>query len=687
MRILGFHFSIVVFLLSAITCPGFAGKKDSHPNVILIVADDMGLGDLGSMNGGMTKTPSLDAMKDKGVWFENAFSAAPVCAPARASLLTGMYPHRTGCVTLNMRQFPENTRIHKDLTTMADIFKSNGYVTGLVGKWHTGDEEGYEPLQRGFDEFEGFYGYDVPDYFDYYLRVGNEKMKVSDKYLTHDISDRAINFVKRHKDEPFFLHLAHYAPHRPLGAPRETTETYLNKGYNEKTATIYAMIEEMDRGIGELLNELEMLGLSENTWVIFTSDNGPDPLTGKRFNIDLKGEKYTVNEGGIKVPFLFLPPGDIQSSNVQEIVHFTDVLPTLVELCNLEMESSEILDGASFKGLLYGEDVTMPASRCWQWNRGIPVYSHNAAIREGKWKLVKPFITYMEVTPGGSDKKPVLYNLEEDPGETTDVSNAHQQIYHELRKKLEHWSRQVEKDRLRFKGFDNPIIINGDFETGDLSGWENHADNGLVQSADEMNDPSHLIDGEYSYFKNWGPGDMISQVVELEAGEMYTLSYETYMAWDWIYINAAVHDFFNDDELIAETNVHMQDPNTVSVDFTAPESGFVKVLFNKSTIDADPGRVGIDNVLFEKKNTTSMSGVKKDIVKIQYSGLGEYIATGVNDISLVSVYSIGGQLLRHKNNTMLSEVRFNLNDQPRGLYIVRCEDVQGNVWADKIVKK
>ena len=443
------YFSIIVFLLEIFPFWVFAGETDVPMNVILIVADDMGFGDIESLNGGKTQTPNIDAMKEKGAWFENAYSAAPVCAPARASLLTGMYPHRTGCVTLNMRRFPEFTRIDKHLVTMADVFKANGYVTGLIGKWHNGLGEGYEPLQRGFDEFEGFFGFDVPDYFDYHLRVQDKRMKVNDKYLTHDLTERAINFVKRHNDEPFFLHLAHYAPHRPLGAPRTTVEKYLNKGYTEKTATIYAMIEEMDRGIGELLNELKVLGLSENTLIIFTSDNGPDPLTGNRFNKELKGGKYTVYEGGIKVPFLLFRPGFIEPATIREIVHFTDVLPTLAEMCDLEIDSSENFDGSSFEGLLNGDKVALPGWRCWQWNRGIPVYSHNAAIREGKWKLVKPFVTYWQVLPEESDKKPVLYNLEEDPGETTDVSAENKKIYDELRVKLEQWSRQVEKDRLQ----------------------------------------------------------------------------------------------------------------------------------------------------------------------------------------------------------------------------------------------
>ncbi len=442
------HF-LLVGVIFFVTSQVFAGNRTVKPNVILIVADDMGYGDMASVNGSRTHTPNIDDLKSNGAWFENAYSAAPVCAPARASLLTGMYPHRTGCVTLNMQRFPEFTRMHGELTTLADVFKANGYRTGLVGKWHTGEGEGYEPLQRGFDEFEGFFGYDVPDYFDYYLRVQNQRKRVQDKYLTHDLSQRAIDFVRRHQKEPFFLHLAHYAPHRPLGAPENTVSTYLEKGFDTKTATIYAMIEEMDRGIGQLMSELRELGLSEKTLIIFTSDNGPDPLTGQRFNNLLRGNKYTVYEGGLRVPFVFYRPGIIEPARIEEVVHFADVFPTLMNECGLKTNLETSFDGVSFSRLLYGKEAYLPAFRCWQWNRGIPVYSHNAAIRQGKWKLVKPFISHWEVMPAESNEKPVLFDLENDPGETTDVSDDNKEIYDELRVRLEHWSRKVEKDRLQ----------------------------------------------------------------------------------------------------------------------------------------------------------------------------------------------------------------------------------------------
>ncbi len=429
--------------------PAMASEPERKPNVILIVADDMGIGDLGAINNGKSKTPNLDQMKANGVWFSQAYSGSTVCAPARASLLTGLYPHRTGCVTLSMERFPEFTRMHSSLPTMADVFRANGYITGLVGKWHAGIGDGYEPLQRGFDEFEGFFGLDIPDYFNYTLRVQDSLLQVDDKYLTHDLSERAIGFVKRHQKSPFFLHLAHYAPHRPLGASDEIVNFYREKGFDENTAIVYAMIEEMDKGIGQLFDLLNELEIMDNTIVIFTSDNGPDPLIGQRYNSDLRGSKYTVYEGGIHVPFVWLQQGVLASATVDEMIHFTDVLPTLMKTCNLQFDLGYKPDGADFSPLLYNQPAQLPHYRYWQWNRGVPEYSHNAALRYGPWKVVKPYIDHWMLMPEVSEEEPVLYNLENDPGETTDVSGQNQRLFDELRVRLEHWSRSVEIDRLQ----------------------------------------------------------------------------------------------------------------------------------------------------------------------------------------------------------------------------------------------
>lgn len=428
----------------------FGQQQEKSPNVILILADDMGLGDISAFNGGLNRTPNLDKLVRESVYFSQAYSASPVCTPARAALLTGRYPHRTGAITLNMERYPELTRIHKEETTLADVFSENGYVTGLIGKWHIGDGEDYHPLQRGFKEFEGFKGYDVPDdYFNYRLDIQGDYQRFSNAYLTENLTQRTIDFVDRHQQEPFFLHLAHYAPHRPLSAPQELIDSYIEKGFDQNTATVYAMIEIMDKGIGELMATLERLKIRDNTLVIFTSDNGPDPVVGERFNHHLRGTKYTVYEGGIHVPMLLNWKGRLKPGKSDIMVHFTDIFPTLAEVCRLKMAKTLKLDGGSFADLLYGRDSEsrLPKYRFWQWNRGVPYYSHNSAVRDKEWKLVRPFVT-RNLVMGRSDQKPLLFNLKNDPEELIDVSAEESKRYHLMLVKLEEWSRRVEWDRL-----------------------------------------------------------------------------------------------------------------------------------------------------------------------------------------------------------------------------------------------
>lgn len=421
------------------------------PNVILILADDMAVGDLGAFNGGRTRTPALDRLMAEGLWFDRAYSASPVCAPARAALLTGRYPHRTGVVSLTLSLEPELTRLKRDERTLADVFAENGWRTGLVGKWHTGLGAGYGPMARGFQEMRCFHGSDGGGYFRYVLHTDDdmeEKPKPQDAYLTDALNEHAIAFVRRHADKPFFLHLAHYAPHRPLQAPEEAIEPYVKAGFDRETATVHAMVEIMDRGLGRLVDELEKLGLRERTVILFSSDNGPDILVPERFNVNLRGGKYMVHEGGIRVPFIVNWPGTVKPGRRAEMIHFTDVLPTLVDLCGLRHEPRLPLDGVSFAPLLTGGGARVERPLFWQWNRHEPDYSHNAALRDGPWKLVKPYVTKNKLT-GGSDLPHALYHLENDPAETTDLATREPERVEAMRRALEGWSAEVERDRRR----------------------------------------------------------------------------------------------------------------------------------------------------------------------------------------------------------------------------------------------
>ncbi len=426
----------------------FLTAQGQPPNVILILADDMGLGDLSYFNEGLNETPNLNQLVEESAWFSRAYSGSPVCTPSRAALLTGRYPHRTGAITLNMQNYPEMSRVHLKEKTMADVFAANGYTTGIVGKWHIGDGPDYHPMKRGFQEFVGFKGYDVEKtYYNYRLDIQGTYQEFEDVYLTDELTRHAVDFIERHQKEPFFLHLAHYAPHRPLSAPQDIIDRYLKKGFDEKTATVYAMIEVMDKGIGTVLSTLDKLNLRENTIVIFASDNGPDPIVGERFNHQMKGTKYTVNEGGIHVPFMVNWKGKIQPKSYDEVIQFPDVLPTLIELCNLEQVETKPLDGGSFAGLFFDQEIQLPDYRFWQWNRGVPYYSHNAALLDGEWKLVRPYVT-RNVPEGASSEKPVLYNLKDDPEEKNDLSEKESSRYNVMRVKLEELSRRVEHSRM-----------------------------------------------------------------------------------------------------------------------------------------------------------------------------------------------------------------------------------------------
>lgn len=424
-------------------------RSNQRPNVILILADDMAVGDFASRNNEQSKTPHLDRLAKQSVWLNQAYSASCVCAPARAALLTGRYPHRTGVVTLNMNRYPKLTRLKHEETTIAEVLNANGYVTGLVGKWHCGTGEGYSPLDHGFDEFEGFSGSQDLSYFKYRLSVNRKAIDVDDQYLTDDLSQRAIEFVRRHRKKPFFLHLAHYAPHRPLEAPAETVASYRKKGLDESTATIYTMIEIMDRGIGRLMDELERLSLSKQTIVIFASDNGPDPLTGTRFNGKLRGMKYEIYEGGIRVPMMIRWTDRFVPRSIDTIIHFVDIFPTITELCQVKYQPRLPLDGRSFAAIPNRQAQRLTQQpQYWQWNRGVPNYSHNAAIRQGNWKLVRPFVT-RRFNPKDSEERPVLFNLADDPAEKNDLAGQHPERVARMNRLLTDWSQSVERDRVR----------------------------------------------------------------------------------------------------------------------------------------------------------------------------------------------------------------------------------------------
>jgi arylsulfatase B len=453
-----------------------------RPNIVLIVADDMGYGDFSCFNGGASHTPTLDHLVHTGLCLTQHYSASPVCAPARASLLTGRYPHRTGVLdTLEMRGLD---RLALRELTVADLLSRAGYVTGLVGKWHNGALDArYHPNRRGFTEFAGFSGGWSP-YWQWRLDRNGQLSSGDGRYLTDVFTDEAAGFIARHTRERFFLCLAYSAPHFPLEAPEADLKPFAATGkFTTAVSAIYAMIQVMDRGIARVLDELDRRGLRNNTIVMFTSDNGPQ-FGGKgdgctdRFNCGFRGSKLLVYEGGIRLPMVMRWPAGLDGGReVGEMIHFTDWLPTLLAIAGAPPPRELRLDGIDVLPLLQSERGKVPDERFWQWNRYAPDVECNAAMRDGRWKLVRPAIGAMlhptredlaadidskynpdrytniarapmpDLRAGALAPAAQLFDLAADPQERIDLAAREPERVARMSRRLETWFEEVEAER------------------------------------------------------------------------------------------------------------------------------------------------------------------------------------------------------------------------------------------------
>lgn len=452
------------------------------PNIVFILADDMGYGDFGAVNGGLSSTPALDQLMAEGVCFSHQYTASPVCNPSRACLLTGRYPHRTGSIdTLEWRGLE---RLALRETTLAEALKAAGYATGLVGKWHLGAfDMRYHPMNRGFDESLCFRG-GMHDYWQWRIERGEAVLRADGRYLTDVWTEEAVEFIGRHKAEPFFLHVTYNAPHTPLQAPEEDVRPFLETGeFTKAVSSIYGMIRHMDAGVGRILEALRANGLEENTVVMFTSDNGPQ-FGGQgeerrdRFNCQLHGTKGTVYEGGIRVPMLLRWPAGLEGGReFSGMVHFSDWFPTILDMAGAPVPKGLKIDGVNVLPAIRGEEGEVCTKRFWQWNRYTPLVECNAAARDGDWKLVRPRIAEAMAVPCVDPwlrismyeperlirdgllrdpepprtlpppPPPELYNIAQDPLEREDLAEQHPEIARKLLCELENWFEEVEAER------------------------------------------------------------------------------------------------------------------------------------------------------------------------------------------------------------------------------------------------
>jgi arylsulfatase A-like enzyme len=409
-----------------------------RPNILLILADDLGYNDLGFQGARDIPTPHLDALARGGTRFTSGYVSHPFCSPTRAGLMTGRYQHRFGHennMVFNYRD--EIAGLPLSEVTLADVLgSSGGYATGLVGKWHLGAHERFHPMKRGFKEMFGFVS-GGHDYFNVTrsstesdepvpVQRNGQAVPESDEYLTTALGREAAAFIRRHRSEPFFLYLAFNAPHTPLQAPREY-EDRVAAIPDRKRRTYAAMVAAMDDAVGEAIQALRESGLEQDTLVFFMSDNG-GPAGGFTDNAPLRGHKRSVYEGGIRVPFVMRWPGRVPEGRVDpRIVSSLDVFPTSLAAAGIAAPSRRPIDGINLLPYLTPDNTTRAIHRqlCWR------VFGDaDFAVREDNLKLVR--------TQGNA---PELYDLDKDPGEKNNLAAAEPRAVMRLEQTLREWQR------------------------------------------------------------------------------------------------------------------------------------------------------------------------------------------------------------------------------------------------------
>lgn len=408
----------IVILISLLDGrPACGEEKGRKPNVVVILADDLGAGDLACCGAKDMQTPHLDALFAAGMRGSNFYANSCVCSPTRAALLTGRYPDLVGVPGV-IRTMPHDSwgYLAPDAVLLPKLLKEAGYRTGIVGKWHLGLEAPNLPNERGFDHFHGFLG-DMMDDYTNHRRHGNNYLRLNDKeidpkgHATDLFTTWACEFLKEQKPErPFFLYLAYNAPHAPIQPPAEWLEKVQKRqpGVDPKRAKLVALIEHLDDGVGKVLATLKESGLDRNTLVIFTSDNGGQLDLGAS-NGPIRGTKGSMYEGGLKEPMAAVWPERIKAGSQSERVCLTmDIFPTVLEAAGVPVRHE--IDGISFLPTLLGKEEAGPERTLFFTRReGGVAYGGKTidAVRKGDWKL-------LQNSPFGPQE---LYNLRRDPQE------------------------------------------------------------------------------------------------------------------------------------------------------------------------------------------------------------------------------------------------------------------------------
>ena len=422
---------LVAFLSVMIACQSSDVNQEKEdleskrPNIILILTDDQGWGDL-SMNGHeILSTPNIDSLAAGGITFDRFF-VSPVCSPTRAEILTGRYSVRGGVYSTSAG----GERLDLDETTIGEVFQNAGYETAAYGKWHNGMQAGYHPNARGFEDYYGFCSGHWGNYFDPILEHNGEIVK-GEGYITDDLTNHGIEFIKKNNDKPFFLYLPYCTPHSPMQVPDKWFDKYdelditqrgtiANGEKIDHTRAALAMCENIDWNVGRIVDELSAQQLLENTIILYLSDNGPN---GHRWNGGMRGTKGTTDEGGTRSPLIMSWKGTFDAGKkVTQISSSIDLLPTLCDLTGVPLQTNNDVDGRSIKPLLLEDDPQLES---------IPVISYwrdKISIRTQTHRL---------------DHEDRLYDMITDPNQTKDISSNAKQTLDELKDIKNKWMNEV----------------------------------------------------------------------------------------------------------------------------------------------------------------------------------------------------------------------------------------------------
>lgn len=459
--------------------PPAAAADQAPPNVVVFLADDQGWGDLSLHGNPNLSTPRIDSLARQGAQLEH-FYVCPVCSPTRAEFLTGRYHPRGGVFGVTSG----GERLNTDAPTVADVFRRSGYATAAYGKWHNGMQWPYHPNARGFDDYYGFCSGHWGNYFSPMLEH-NGAITQGNGFLVDDLTDHAIEFIDQNASKPFFVYLPYNTPHSPMQVPdpywdrmadRPITPDPNLKNRREKpdfTRAALAMVENIDDNVGRVLDHLAKRDLSDNTIVVYFSDNGPNSV---RFNGGMRGRKGSTFEGGVRSPCLIRYPQAIAPGTlVSEVTGAVDLLPTLAELAGLDWQADEPLDGHSFAGLVSGDAGNFPRDRILitHWNRKL-------SARSGHYRY---------------HHSGELYDLATDPRETTDVAKQNQEVAGRLKDAIDRYVVDLNPKSSKSAVQDRPITVgHPDAIWTQVPARDGEASDGVTRSNRHHN---------CTFFQNW----------------------------------------------------------------------------------------------------------------------------------------------------------------------------------------